>query len=138
MRDSVEMADRAATQGGGTVTVCGRVFVRDLLLPARIGVFPEEQGREQMVRLSLDLAVSPACLPDDDDQAAVVRYDQIVARAKRVIASGHIGLVETLAHRLAEICLEDRRVLEATVTVEKLQAVPQAASVGVTLTRRRI
>ncbi|MEM7651978.1 MAG: dihydroneopterin aldolase [Pseudomonadota bacterium] len=117
--------------------ITGRVFVRDLLLPARIGVFPQELDREQMIRLSLDLEVTPDALPDNDDQTAVVRYDQIVAQAKSVIAEGHIGLVETLAHRLADICLEDPRVLSATVTVEKLQAVPQSASVGVTMTRRR-
>ena len=37
-----------------------------------------------------------------------------------IVAAGHVRLVETLAERIAEACLADRRVHLARVRVEKL------------------
>jgi dihydroneopterin aldolase len=69
--------------------------------------------------------------------ADVVSYEPLVAEAKRIVASGHVALVETLAERLAELCLADPRVALARVRVEKLDIIPEAASVGVEIERRR-
>jgi dihydroneopterin aldolase len=47
-----------------------------------------------------------------------------------------VQLVETLAERLCEACLEDKRVVSARVRVEKLDVFPDATSVGVEVERR--
>ena len=54
---------------------------------------------------------------------------------KAIIAAGHINLVETLAERIADFCLSDRRVAAARVRVEKSGAVVEAAGVGVEIER---
>ncbi len=122
-----------------------RMFVRDLVLQARIGVYAHEQGRTQRVRVNLDLAVE-----DDgaanlsrsavgaDDLIRVVDYDTVINAVREIIASGHVQLVETLAERVAEACLRDARVRVARVTVEKLDVFQEAASVGVEIERRNI
>jgi dihydroneopterin aldolase len=46
-------------------------------------------------------------------------------------------LVETLAERMAAVALEDPRVERARVTVEKPDAFPDVAGVGVVVERRR-
>ena len=121
-----------------------RMFIRDLVLQARIGVHDHERRRTQRVRINIDLAVE-----DDgilrvsrapvgrDDLARVVDYERIVTNIRALVASGHVQLVETLAERLAELCLEDRRVAIARVTVEKLDVFEDAASAGVEIERRR-
>jgi dihydroneopterin aldolase len=121
-----------------------RMFIRDLVLQARIGVHDHERRRTQRVRINIDLAVE-----DDgilrvsrapvgrDDLARVVDYERIVTNIRGLVASGHVQLVETLAERLAEFCLEDRRVAIARVTVEKLDVFEDAASAGVEIERRR-
>jgi 7,8-dihydroneopterin aldolase/epimerase/oxygenase len=43
--------------------------------------------------------------------------------------------VETLAERIAALCLSDRRVRVARVRVEKLDVFPDATSVGVEIER---
>ncbi len=125
-----------------------RMFIRDLVLDAAIGVYAHEHGRTQRIRINLDLAIGDqAALPGArhlsrpgvgrDDLARVVDYEQIVIATRATVAAGHVQLVETLAERLAEICLADARVVAARVMVEKLDVFPDAASAGVEIERRR-
>ena len=120
-----------------------RMFVRDLVLEARIGVYAHEQGRTQRIRVSLDMAVEddgaanvsrPAV--GADELGRVVDYDTVIAAVRDVVAAGHVQLVETLAERVAEMCLKDARVRVARVMVEKLDVFADAASVGVEIERR--
>ena len=57
--------------------------------------------------------------------------------ARATVAEGHVLLVETLAEKVALAALADPRVERARVTVEKLDVIDKAASVGVTVERRR-
>ncbi len=111
-----------------------RVFVRDLMMTAKIGLHQHERLAEQRVRINLDLTVAdnPAI---DDDYDNVVCYGGLVTGVRRVVGAGHVNLAETLAERIAGMCLEDRRVLSARVRVEKLDVFPEAASVGVEIER---
>lgn len=111
------------------------VFVRDLLLEAHIGVYAHEQGRTQPVRVNVDLTVSEAA--HGDKHANVVCYEEVVNEIKAIVAAGHLNLVETLAERIASSCLRDPRVTIARVRIEKLAAIPEAASVGVEIERAR-
>ena len=54
-----------------------------------------------------------------------------------IVAAGHVRLVETLAERIAEACLADRRVHLARVRVEKLDIFADATSAGVEIERRQ-
>jgi len=121
-----------------------KMFVRDLVLRASIGVHAHERQAAQRVRINLDLVVAddgaakrsrPAV--GRDDLARVVDYEAIVNRVRAIVAAGHVQLVETLAERLAEACLADGRVAVALVRVEKLDVFADAASAGVEVERRR-
>jgi dihydroneopterin aldolase len=87
-----------------------KVFVRDLILPCRIGVYSHEQHGEQRVRINLELTCveHPAI---NDEHHNVVCYAEVVDDIRRLIDEGHINLVETLAERIAAQCLEDHRIL---------------------------
>jgi dihydroneopterin aldolase len=111
------------------------VFVRDLVLDCSIGVHQHERGELQRVRVNLDLAVREDRVEIGDDIANVVCYESIIAGVRRIVASGHINLVETLAERFADMCLEDHRVRVARIRVEKLDIIPDATSVGVEIER---
>ena len=115
-----------------------RMFIRDLVLEAHIGVHAHEHGRTQRVRINLDLAVEDAAgAVGRDDLARVVDYERIVNAVRDAVTSEHVRLVETLAERLAQLCLADPRVAIARVTIEKLDVFPDAASAGVEIERRR-
>lgn len=111
------------------------LFVRDLLLACRIGVHPHEQGAAQRVRLNLDLGVAESGPMRTDALADVVDYQALVLRVRAALADRHVNLVETLAEQVAQLCLEDPRVRSARVRVEKLDAIADAAAVGVEIER---
>jgi dihydroneopterin aldolase len=112
------------------------VFVHDLELAASIGVHSHEKTDKQRIRINLDLAVREGnAAAIEDDLANVVCYEEVVSRIRRLIDSGHVNLVETLAERIAALCLQDRRVRVARIRVEKLEVFPDATSVGVEIER---
>ncbi len=110
------------------------MFIRDLVLECAIGVHSHERGVRQHVRIDIDLTVRDDT-PVADNIANVVSYDDIVDGVKAVIAAGHINLVETLAERIGDVCMADRRVVAARVRVEKGDAIAEAAGVGVEIER---
>ena len=113
------------------------IIIRDLVLLARIGVFKRERaGAKQRVRINIELAVADR--PVRDSQiGAVVRYDHLIAAIRKMLDDGHINLVETLAERVAEICLTPADARDVRVRVEKLDIGPDAAAVGVEIQRKR-
>ena len=113
------------------------VFVRDLVLDAEIGVHAHEKGRTQKIRVNIDLAVADEGQALPDQIGAVVCYEEVVNNIRAIIAAGHTGLVETLAERIAESGLTDKRVVSVRVRIEKLQAIEGTQSVGVEIERFR-
>lgn len=114
-----------------------RMFVRDLVVPWNIGVYEQEQGIRQRVRFNLDLIVREPSGIGSDEYSDVVCYEKIVKRIHRLSDNGHVNLVETLADQVAVLCLQNRRVLEVTVRIEKLDVFTNAASVGIEIHRTR-
>ena len=113
-----------------------RVFVRDLMIQSSIGIHDHELNRPQRVRINLDLAVREDEHDLNEDFAKVVCYEGITKKVRSVATDGHIKLVETLAQRIADICLQDHRVRTVRVRVEKLDALEDVGSVGVEIERR--
>ncbi|WP_374367598.1 dihydroneopterin aldolase [Dongia sp.] len=114
-----------------------RVFIRDLVLPCSIGIHQHERLAQQRIQINVEMT----CLehPDiNDDVDNVVCYATAVMGIKAVVADGHTNLVETLADRIATICLRDHRVLSAKVRIDKLEVFKEAYSVGVEIERHRI
>jgi dihydroneopterin aldolase len=110
------------------------VFIRNLETLAQIGIHGHEQGKAQPIRINVDLAVDDAPVLEDRLDK-VVDYEAVTLKIRAIIAKGHFNLAETLAERIAAMCLEDRRVRSARVRVEKLHALPGAESGGVEIER---
>lgn len=111
------------------------VFVRDLRLDAHIGIHRHEEGRSQPILVNIDLTVLEGDEPVADRLSEVVDYEQVVNAIRDIVNSGHVKLVETLAERIAASALADGRVRAVRVRIEKLQIIPDAASVGVEIER---
>lgn len=111
------------------------VFVRDMVLPASIGVYRHEKDAPQRVRINVDLFVDDDGGPQHDRLDEVVSYEDIVVGIRHLVRERHINLVETMAERLAALCLQDARVRCVRVRAEKLDVFPDAASVGVEIQR---
>lgn len=111
------------------------LFVRDLELDCAIGVHPHERDRRQRVVVNVALTLAEPAAAHRDSIAAVVSYEDIVEGVERLARGGHVNLVETLAERIAALCLRDRRVRRAQVRVDKPDVYERASSVGVEVER---
>jgi 7,8-dihydroneopterin aldolase/epimerase/oxygenase len=113
-----------------------KLLIRDLVLQARIGVFAREKTGTQRVRFDVELDVLDR--PVRDERVGdVVRYDKLVAAIRARLAEGHVNLVETLAERVAEICLKPDDARQVRVRVEKLDTDPDLSAVGVEIRRTK-
>ena len=113
------------------------VFIRDLRLEAHIGVHRHEEDRAQPIIVNVDLTVTEGDASLEDSLANVVCYERVAENIKRLVAEGHVRLVETLAERIAAASFADERVLAARVRIEKLEAIQEARSVGIEIERLR-
>ncbi len=119
-----------------------RVFLRDMVLNASVGVHAFEHRASQRIRINVDLAVSDegalgtATPIGADDLSRVVDYEAVTKRIRAIVAAGHVRLLETLAERLAAACLEDARVRAVRIRVEKLDIFNDMAAVGVEIERQ--
>ena len=112
------------------------VFVNRLAVEASIGIHPHERENKQTIWLTIDAGVleesaTPEAIGD------VVCYEDICKLATALSTDGHIDLVETLAERIADRLMEDPRLVQIRVQIEKPQAIAQAASVGIAISRLR-
>ncbi|MEM8571909.1 MAG: dihydroneopterin aldolase [Pseudomonadota bacterium] len=113
-----------------------RIFVRDYICSAEIGAYSSERGVTQRLQFNVVLDVAHHAAACDDDVDQVVSYDMIVRAIERLLREERLDLLETLAERLAQSCLDDIRVSRAHVRVEKLDRI--AGALGVEIVRSRI
>lgn len=111
------------------------VFVRDLDITCVIGVHAHEKRGPQRIRINVDLGVYEGRAPHEDRLENVVCYEDIVTRIRAIVADGHINLVETLAERIADICLQHPLACSSRIRVEKLDVFADATSAGVEIER---
>jgi 7,8-dihydroneopterin aldolase/epimerase/oxygenase len=116
-----------------------RLVVRGIEAFGHHGVFDAERRDGQVFVLDLVLFLDSREAARTDDLRETVDYGTLVARVKQAVESDPVDLIETLADRLAGICLEDPRVHLTEVTVHKPDAPIEAtfADVSLTITRSR-
>ena len=86
------------------------------------GVLEHERrdGQEFVVDVSLDVDTSSAAATDDLGET--VDYGVLAQSIAAVVAGDPVDLIETLAQRIADVCLVDRRVRAVDVAVHKPSA----------------
>lgn len=101
------------------------------------GVLPEERRDGQDFLVDVELSVDTRAAAASDDLADTVDYGALSDRLVAVVAGEPVDLLETLASRLADACLQDQRVIATRVTVHKPHApIPHPfADVSVTVER---
>jgi len=110
------------------------VFVRDLMIEGRVGIYSHEKANAQRLRINLDLSVTDEPLPADHIRH-VVCYEEVVDQVRAIIDRGHVNLVETLAEDIAATILQTPAVRAVRVRVEKLDVLENVSSVGVEIER---
>ena len=116
-----------------------RITVTGLTVWGHHGVLEHERRDGQPFVVDLELCCDLGPAGDTDALSRTVDYGQLVQRVRDAVASDPVDLIETLAQRIAYLCLAEPPVRRATVTVHKPQApVPATVTdVAVTIERSR-
>ena len=99
-----------------------RIAVRGLRAFARHGVYARERQHGQIFRVDavLEFDASPAAATDD--LTLTVNYAELAQRLHVVLSGEPVDLLETLAQRLADVCLGYDIVEAVEITVHKPEA----------------
>ncbi len=103
------------------------------------GVFEHERREGQQFVIDLVLGFDSAPAAASDDLSRTVDYGSLALSVKAAVEQDPVDLIETLAQRIADVCLLDSRVEWARVTVHKPDAPIDAtfADVALTITRSK-
>ncbi|CAN5617397.1 MAG: dihydroneopterin aldolase [Nocardioidaceae bacterium] len=116
-----------------------RICITGLRARGHHGLLDHERrdGQDFVVDVVLFLDLSPA--GNADDLSLTVDYGALAQRVHEAVESDPVDLIETLAQRIATLCLSEQPVRRAVVTVHKPQApVPvPVTEVAVTIERSR-
>jgi dihydroneopterin aldolase/D-erythro-7,8-dihydroneopterin triphosphate epimerase len=112
-------------------------LIKDLLARCILGLTAEERRDRQDVLINIALSLDLAAAGKTDRVEDSVDYKVIKKHVLAIAEGSQYRLAEALAERIAAACLDESRVQQVKVTVEKPAALRFARSVAVEIVRRR-
>lgn len=113
------------------------VFIKDLLVQGIIGVYEWERKQPQDILVNIRLFTETQQTGSTDDIKDCIDYGDIAEKIRLLIENSNRYTVEALAEDISDLCLDQPRVLNLIVRVEKPGVVTGASSVGVQIKRER-
>ena len=95
------------------------IIVRELRVPARVGVTEQERSRAQMLLIDLEVEADLARAAETDDVADTVDYHALVRDVDRAARDGEYHLLERLARKIIGLIADNKRVARVSVTIAK-------------------
>lgn len=114
-----------------------RIFIQDLALRCIIGVYPEERRDKQDVVINVTMETDLRAAGKSDRLEDSVDYKSVKKRILEIVEGSQFQLIESLAERIAEACLEAELVQRAIVRIDKPGALRFARTVSVEVDRSR-
>jgi FolB domain-containing protein len=113
------------------------VRIERLELDCIIGINPWERLTKQRITIDIEINADLSAAGASDAIEDTINYRTISKAVTSAVEESSYGLVEALAARVAEICLEDERAQSIEITVRKPGAVRKADAVGVIVRRSK-
>jgi dihydroneopterin aldolase len=111
------------------------LFLRDVRLEAKVGIYKRERSTTQPVALDLDIALPTERVFATGKVADTVDYAVLVGRLRAELGERRFGLVEELAAFVAQLVLDEFHSPWVRVSVAKLGILKDVRLVGVTIER---
>jgi len=113
------------------------IFIHDLRVETRIGVYEWERHMPQTIRIDVEFALPSARPFASGEFADAVDYAAVVDRIKAAARHNPHPLVERFAESLAQLVLEEFGAPTVKIRVAKLAPLPGVREVGVAIERSR-
>jgi len=111
------------------------IFIHDLRLDTKVGVYDWERQLPQTVRIDVDIGL-PSTRPFETGELTdAIDYAAVVARIRTFGASHDHALLERFAEALASLVLDEFGAQSVKLRVAKLGALPGVREIGVAIER---
>ena len=114
-----------------------RIFLRGLAVDCIVGFIEWERRIKQTVLIDFEVPVDCRRAARTDDVADTLDYKRISKRVQAFVGESQFHLVETMAHRLALLVLEEFAVDWIRLSINKPGAIRGSRDVGVSILRTR-
>ena len=111
------------------------VFIRELRLPAWIGLYKQEKVAQQTIELDIEFGLPGETVFKTGKVKDTIDYGIVSERIRSILDSERFGLVESLAERIAKLLLDEFHSPRVMVNVTKLGVLKDAKRVGVRIER---
>jgi 7,8-dihydroneopterin aldolase/epimerase/oxygenase len=105
------------------------IYIDNLVTLLPVGVLPHEQKSKQRVRFNLEVLCNDPGLCEDE-LSRTFNYATLLHEVETMAEGQQIALLETLCERLAAVALKHGAVKQIKVRVDKLDLLPDGATVG--------
>lgn len=112
-----------------------KIYVKNLVLNALVGIYPKEKIKKQRVRFNI-VVTAKDNIKNNNVISDFVSYEDIISIIKKILKKGHISLIENLANQIAYECLKNKKVLSIEIEIEKIDIFKDADSVGIKIVRK--
>jgi dihydroneopterin aldolase len=113
------------------------IFLRGLKTECIIGFIDWERQVKQTVVLDLEFPCDCTRAAATDAVADTIDYKRVAKRVLAFVSESQLQLLETLAHRLALLLLDEFKLEWVRITINKPGAIRHSRDVGVSIERRR-
>jgi dihydroneopterin aldolase len=111
------------------------IFLRDIRLEAKVGIYRRERVTHQMISVDLDIALPSDAVFATGKVSDTIDYAVVVERMRALLDERRFGLVEELAQALADLVLGGFHAPWVRVSVSKLGILKDVKLVGVVIER---
>lgn len=114
-----------------------KVFIQGLKVQGILGIHEWERVTTRIIIINATLFTDTHSAAKSDDIADCVNYSDMAKKLRAHAEHAARMTIEALANDLAELCLQEPKVLKVIIRVDKPGAVSEAESVGVEVERER-
>ena len=111
------------------------IFLRDIRLEAKVGIYRRERITHQMIAIDLDIGLPSDAVFRTGKVTDTIDYATVVGRMRELLAERRFGLVEELAQFVAELVMGEFHAPWVRVSVAKLGILKDVKLVGVVIER---
>ena len=114
-----------------------KIFLRGLEVECIIGFIEWERRIKQRIQIDLELPVDCTKAARSDDVIDTLDYKSVAKRVIGFVEASEFMLVETMAHRMAMLILEEFGIEWVRIWINKPGAIRGSRDVGVAIVRNR-
>ena len=114
-----------------------RVFVKNLVVDAVIGVYDWERKIRQRLEFDITMTFDISAAALSDDLTDALDYAAVSQRVTKLVEASEYQLLEALVKSCADVIIDEFDVAKVLIEVRKPGAVPNADCVGIVLEQCR-